>query len=126
MELKEAIEELEDLQYQYENLGMMSEKNYTSIAIETVLQALEELQKESNEYKEAYSDYQELGKEYAKLQDEKEYIAFKIRLIEGDLEILEKHSINKWYNHFAYIQESVAVANLRNRINDIQELLKGE
>lgn len=49
--LKEAIEELEDLQYQYENLGMMSEKNYTSIAIETVLQALEELRQENEALK---------------------------------------------------------------------------
>lgn len=54
-----------------------------------------------------------------------EDIAFKTRLAEGYLEILEKHSINHWDN-FACVQEVVAVENLRTRINDIQELLKGE
>lgn len=55
-----------------------------------------------------------------------ENIAFKTRLAEGDLEILEKYSINHWNDNFAYVEEAVAVKNLRNRINDIQELLKGE
>lgn len=116
--LDEKNEEIEHLQKENAELKTKNrtQKKLTEYAkevtTEQVVSTIEEFEK----------DYISKDKIKEKIQN----IAYKTRLAEGDLEILEKHSINHWNDNFAYVQEAVAVKNLRNRINDIQELLKGE
>lgn len=115
MKLEEAIENTKKRIKSWESIAEIGKhtlckeeyENSQNICEEQkiLIEEIERLQKENKE----------------KIED----IAYKTRLAEGDLEILEKHSINHWYN-FAYVQEAVAVDNLRNRINDIQDLLKEE
>ena len=64
------------------------------------------------------------------LQKENEMQKFEIDLarkrIEGELEVLEKYSFNNWENHFAFVEEAVAVKKIRNITNGFKDLLKEE
>lgn len=51
---------------------LWTKKVSLEVDLEVVINKSYELEKERDEYKEAYADYQELGKEYSKLQDEYE------------------------------------------------------
>lgn len=56
----------------------------------------------------------------------KDKIDLPIKLIEGHFEKLEEYSINHWKNHFAYVEQEVAVKNIRRLIGEIKDLLKEE
>lgn len=131
MNLKEAIKTLNAYINAIDTFGTIDPRCCNNLyePAKTILQELDNLQKGN---KELMNEYHKRVQERIDIEQElkdsisKDEIDLPIKLIEGHFEKIEEYCINHWKNHFAYVEQDVAVKNIRRLIGEIKDLLKEE